>query len=222
MVLRNPLHPLKVPPEKPCSRVKSSKASFLIKTCVLIDLKSDYDKIKIIPIKVHCISMAKLKILQEPDPRLRLPTLRVEHIDGQIQKHLEDMLETMVAHEGLGLAAPQVNLRQRLVVMDTGDGPIKMVNPEIIFQSQDLSITKEGCLSVPDYQSRVSRCARVHVRYWDAAGVLQEREFSGLAATCVQHEIDHLDGILFIDHLSPLQKVLVRKKLQKIAQRMSA
>ncbi len=161
--------------------------------------------------------MAKLTILQEPDPRLRLPTVDVEQFDHHIGKHLENMLETMYAHDGVGLAAPQVNLRQRLVVMDVGDGPIKLVNPTIIEQSEDVSVTKEGCLSVPEYQARVRRCSDVRVGYCDETGEKHERTFSGLAATCIQHEIDHLHGILFIDHLSSFERSLVRKKLQKVA-----
>jgi peptide deformylase len=161
--------------------------------------------------------MAKLNILQEPDPRLRHPTVDVEQFDHQITQHLENMLETMYAHDGVGLAAPQVNLRQRLVVMDVGDGPIKLVNPTIIDQSEDRSVTKEGCLSVPEYQARVRRCSDVRVRYYDETGTEHERTFSGLAATCIQHEIDHLHGILFIDHLSSFERSLVRKKLQKVA-----
>jgi peptide deformylase len=161
--------------------------------------------------------MAQLKILQEPDPRLRQPTFAVQKVDGEITQHLRDMLETMYANDGIGLAAPQVNLRHRLVVMDVGSGPLQMVNPEIIWQSDTLSQTKEGCLSVPDYESRVTRCSGVRVRYWDECGQTHEEIFSGLQATCVQHEIDHLDGVLFIDHLSALQQGLVRRKLQKLA-----
>lgn len=163
--------------------------------------------------------MAQLKILQEPDPRLRHPTVAVEKVDAEIVRILQDMLETMYAHDGIGLAAPQVNVRYRLVVMDVGDGPLKLVNPEIVIQSEVLSVMKEGCLSVRDYQANVSRASDVRVRYWDEMGQVQEHDFSGLHATCVQHEIDHLDGILFIDHLSALNQSLVRKKLQKLAAR---
>lgn len=165
--------------------------------------------------------MAQLQILQEPDPRLRHPTVDVEKFDDAIAKHFENMLETMYANEGIGLAAPQVNLRHRLVVMDVGDGPFKIANPVIIEKSKALSVTKEGCLSVPDYQARVRRCSDVWVQYFDETGEKQERAFSGLAATCIQHEIDHLNGILFIDHLPAFERVLVRKKLQKILHRMS-
>ena len=160
--------------------------------------------------------------LQEPDPRLREPTFVVEKIDAEILQLLDDMLETMYANEGIGLAAPQVNLRQRLVVMDIGEGPIKMVNPVILWRSDAVSVTKEGCLSVPNYASKISRCAQVKVAYWDEKGQEQERVFSGLNATCVQHEIDHLEGILFIDHLSSLEQKLVRKKLQKTQGRVYA
>ena len=141
----------------------------------------------------------------------------VEQFDQDIARHLEDMLETMYANDGIGLAAPQVSLRQRLVVMDVGDGPIKLVNPTIIAQSEGRSVTKEGCLSVPEYQARVRRCSDVRVLYCDASGKKHECTFSGLAATCIQHEIDHLHGILFIDHLSSFERHLVRKKLQKVA-----
>ena len=164
--------------------------------------------------------MARLNILNEPDPRLRHPTIHVQNFDQEIAQHLDNMLETMYAHEGIGLAAPQVNLRQRLVVMDVGEGPVKLVNPMIIEQSETVSVTKEGCLSVPEYYARVKRCSDVRVRYWDESGGMHEHLFSGLAGTCIQHEIDHLHGILFIDHLSSFERLLVRKKLAKLSSRV--
>ncbi len=159
--------------------------------------------------------MALLKILQEPDPRLRHASLTVGQVDATIVQHLADMLETMYASEGIGLAAPQVNLPHRLVVLDVGDGPLKMVNPVILWQSSNQCVSQEGCLSVPDYYSRVRRPDQVRICYLDEHGASIERTFTGLSATCIQHEIDHLDGILFIDHLSAMEQSMVRKKLQK-------
>jgi peptide deformylase len=163
--------------------------------------------------------MALLHILHEPDPRLRRPSIAVERVDAAIVQHLNDMLETMYAADGIGLAAPQVNLPHRLVVMDVGTGPLKLVNPVILWKSSDQCVSQEGCLSVPDYYSRVRRPDGVRIGYWDQDGASIEREFTGLDATCIQHEIDHLDGILFIDHLSVLEQSMVRKKLQKRALR---
>lgn len=152
--------------------------------------------------------MVELPILVIPDQRLRTVAEPVATVDDDVRALLYDMLETMYKAHGLGLAAPQIGVLKRLVVIDVAqkeegekNAPIFMINPEITWSSDELSVYDEGCLSIPDYYEEVERPARVRVRYLDQTGAAQEIEAEGILATCVQHEIDHLNGVLFIDHV---------------------
>ncbi|OFX04024.1 MAG: peptide deformylase [Alphaproteobacteria bacterium RIFCSPHIGHO2_12_FULL_66_14] len=164
--------------------------------------------------------MALLPILTAPDPRLKKKSLPVEAVDAGVRQLMDDMLETMYAAPGIGLAAPQVAALRRVIVLDidreeTKTGPLFMANPEVVEVSDDDVVYEEGCLSVPEHYSDVARPARVRVRYLDRDGKKQELACEGLLATCVQHEIDHLDGILFIDHISSLKRNMILRKLLK-------
>jgi len=165
------------------------------------------------------------KILTEPNKILREKSLRVENVDQDIQKLMDDMLETLYAAPGIGLAAIQVGVAKRIIVMDISrnrdkdevpkKNPMYFVNPEIIWKSEDKFIYEEGCLSVPNQFAEIERPKQCHVRHLDYNGHLQELKADGLLATCIQHEIDHLEGILFIDYLSKLKKEMIIKKLSK-------
>jgi peptide deformylase len=164
--------------------------------------------------------MALLPILTAPDPRLKKKSLPVAAVDADVRQLMDDMLETMYAAPGIGLAAPQVGVLKRVVVLDiereeTKTGPLFMANPEIVEASDEDATYEEGCLSVPEHYSDVARPATVRVRYLDRDGARQELACEGLLATCVQHEIDHLDGILFIDHISSLKRNMILRKLLK-------
>lgn len=166
--------------------------------------------------------MAILPIITLPDPRLRQISKPVERVDSEILRLLDDMLETMYEAPGVGLAAIQVAVSKRIVVIDTAKkdekpSPLYLVNPEIIWASEELSVYEEGCLSVPEYFEEVQRPARVRVRHLDRAGAVVEFDADDLLATVVQHEIDHLEGGLFIDHLSRLKRERVVKKFTKAA-----
>jgi len=164
--------------------------------------------------------MAVKNILTAPDPRLKKKSLPVAAVTDEVRQLLDDMLETMYAAPGIGLAAPQVGELKRIIVLDidredTKTGPLFMVNPEIVEASDDDATYEEGCLSVPEHYSDVARPARVTVRYLDRDGVQRDLACEGLLATCVQHEIDHLDGVLFIDHISSLKRNMILRKLLK-------
>lgn len=164
--------------------------------------------------------MALLPILTAPDPRLKKKSLPVEAVDDGVRQLMDDMLATMYDAPGIGLAAPQVGVLKRVVVLDieredTKTGPLFMANPEIIDASDEDASYEEGCLSVPEHYSDVVRPAKVTVRYLDREGKTQEVAAEGLLATCLQHEIDHLDGILFIDHISALKRNMILRKLLK-------
>lgn len=164
--------------------------------------------------------MAKLEIITVPDPRLREVCKPVERVDDEIATLMDDMLETMYAAPGIGLAAIQVAVAKRVIVVDVAredeePQPLQLANPEIIWASDDLVVHQEGCLSVPDYFDDVERPSRVKVRYLDRDNETREIEADGLLAVCLQHEIDHLDGALFIDYLSKLKRDRVVKKFQK-------
>lgn len=167
--------------------------------------------------------MALRTILTLPDPRLRLKSAPVPEIDASIQALMDDMLETMYAAPGIGLAAPQIAVHKRVLVLDVAKRedenaapqPLCVVNPEIIWVSEELSTYQEGCLSIPDFFEDVERPARVRARFLDRDGRAQEIEAEGLLATCLQHEIDHLNGILFIDHLSRLKRDRITRKFFK-------
>ncbi|MBW7835749.1 MAG: peptide deformylase [Sphingomonadales bacterium] len=170
--------------------------------------------------------MALLPILTAPDPRLKAVSNPVAAVDDDLRRLMDDMLETMYDAPGVGLAAIQVGVAKRLLVIDTaGEGearqPHFFVNPEILWVSEELALYNEGCLSVPEHYADVERPAEVRVRYLDYHGNPQEIHATGLLATCLQHEMDHLDGILFIDHISALKRGMILRKLKK-AQRLGA
>ena len=161
-------------------------------------------------------------ILIHPDPRLKKLCEPVAEITPDMGKLAEDMLQTMYAAPGIGLAAPQVGVTKRLIVMDCvkaeneAPRPLVLFNPEITWSSEELSIYDEGCLSIPDHYAEVERPAEVRVRWTDLDGAAQEEHFTGLWATCVQHEIDHLDGRLFIDYLGPIKRGMITRKMEKL------
>ncbi len=159
-----------------------------------------------------------------PDNVLRQQAEPVTVFDAELQTLIDDMFETMYAAPGIGLAAPQVGVLKRLAVVDVSSRddeqePLVLINPEIVWESEDISVYEEGCLSIPEYYEEVERPAEVRVRYLDREGKEQEIKADGVLATCIQHEMDHLDGVLFIDHISKLKREMVWKKFQKTAKR---
>ncbi|WP_404381115.1 peptide deformylase [Caenispirillum salinarum] len=164
--------------------------------------------------------MALLPILVAPDPRLKTKAKPVEKVDAETAQLMEDMLETMYAAPGIGLAAPQVGVSKRVIVVDVAPegekNPLRMANPEILWASDDLREYEEGCLSLPEQYDAVTRPDRVKVRFLDHQNEIREIEADGLLATCIQHEIDHLDGKLFVDYLSSLRRNMVLRKLTKL------
>lgn len=161
--------------------------------------------------------MARLSVLHFPDPRLREQALPVAAVDESVRTLAQDMLETMYLEGGIGLAAIQVGVRRRVVVMDLSEGrdePVVLVNPEVL-AAEGSEEMQEGCLSVPGFYDTVRRAERIHFRYTTLDGEVVEGEADGLFAVCFQHELDHLDGKLFIDYLSPLKRRRIRKKLEK-------
>jgi len=161
--------------------------------------------------------MAKLKILEFPDPRLRTKAAPVTVVDDALRALIDDMFETMYAAPGIGLAATQVDVHKRLLIADvTADKsePHVLINPEIL-QKDGVLVTDEGCLSVPGYYEEVERAEHIRVRFLDRQGEAQEIDVEGLLAVCIQHEMDHLDGKLFVDYLSEAKRQRIRKKLQK-------
>ena len=164
--------------------------------------------------------MTLRKILTEPNEILREKSLKVEHVDDEIRNLMDDMLETMYAAPGIGLAAIQVGVAKRIIVLDISpkDEPKKpmfFVNPKIISKSDNNSTYEEGCLSVPGQFAEIDRPDKCHISYIDYDGQQKEIKAEGMIATCIQHEIDHLEGILFIDYLSKLKKTMIVKKLSK-------
>ncbi|HVH78715.1 MAG TPA: peptide deformylase [Stellaceae bacterium] len=164
--------------------------------------------------------MAVLPILTAPDPRLKLVAKPVPKVDAKLRRLMDDMLDTMYGSIGIGLAAPQVGVSQRIIVIDVArEGekakPMRIANPEIVWRSEETTVANEGCLSVPEHYADVSRAAKIRLRYLDHENEIREIEADGLLATCLQHEIDHLDGVLFVDHLSALKRGMILRKLQK-------
>ena len=162
----------------------------------------------------------KRKILIEPDPILRKKCDPLEKVDDELRKLMKEMLQTMYDAPGIGLAAIQVGILKRLVVIDISKenekkNPLFLVNPEIIYRSENKSLYEEGCLSLPGQFAEIERPAKCTLRYIDFFGKQKELKAEGLLATCIQHEVDHLDGILFIDYLSKLKKNMIIKKLVK-------
>jgi peptide deformylase len=164
--------------------------------------------------------MALREILTEPNEILRKKSLLVDQVDGDMQKLMDDMLETMYVAPGIGLAAIQVGVPKRVIVLDIArkdepKNPMYFINPEIITKSKDSLAYEEGCLSVPGQFAEITRSSNCSIKYLDYYGQPQELKTEGLLATCIQHEIDHLEGILFIDYLSKLKKTMIVKKLSK-------
>jgi len=162
--------------------------------------------------------MALLSILRYPDPRLHTVAAPVKEVDDRLRQLIDDMLETMYEAEGVGLAATQVDVHQRLIVMDTSeerDEPRVLINPELIAVSEEMMVGDEGCLSVPTIYDAVQRHAKVTVRALDRNGQTYEMAVEGLAAVCVQHEMDHLMGKVFVEYLSPLKRERIKSKMLK-------
>jgi peptide deformylase len=164
--------------------------------------------------------MTLFPIFTIPDPVLRKVAAPVERLDDELRRLADDMLATMYDAPGIGLAAPQIGISRRLIVMDPAKDdapktPLIMVNPEIVTRSEELRVHEEGCLSIPDFTAEVERPARVHVAFLDHKGKKREKEFADIWATLVQHEIDHLNGVLFIDYLSRLKREMVVKRFTK-------
>ena len=164
--------------------------------------------------------MALLPILIAPDKRLKTTCAPVAAVDDRVRRLMDDMLETMYAAPGIGLAAPQVGVLERVVVMDLSDKedepqPLQLVNPEIVWASEEELVANEGCLSLPEIYVDVPRPAEIRVRYLDREGREQELAGGGMLARCVQHEIDHLNGILHVDYLSTLRRNMILRKLEK-------
>jgi peptide deformylase len=171
--------------------------------------------------------MAIRPILILPDKRLRQKAKPVARVDDDVRALMDDMLETMYAAPGIGLAATQIGEMKRVLVLDVakrqdeeaGAEPMAFANPEIVWSSGELSTYNEGCLSIPEIYEEVERPARIRVRYLDRENKPQEIEADGILATCLQHEIDHLNGVLFIDHISRLKREMISKKFSKAAKR---
>ena len=164
--------------------------------------------------------MAKLNILRYPDPRLHKIAKPVTEVDARIRRLVADMLESMYAADGVGLAATQVDVHERVIVIDTSearDDPRVLINPELVARSDEMTLADEGCLSVPTIYDKVARHARVTVRALDREGRPSEFEAEGLLSICVQHEMDHLVGKVFVEYLSPLKRERIRTKMLKKA-----
>ena len=164
--------------------------------------------------------MSKREIVIEPDPILRKKSENLEKVDDELRSLLDDMLDTMYSAPGIGLAAVQVGILKRLIVIDISKEkdnkkPLFLINPEIIASSKNTSIYEEGCLSLPGHYAEIERPAECHIKYIDYNGENKEIKANGLLSTCIQHEIDHLNGILFVDYLSKLKKDMIIKKLVK-------
>jgi len=174
---------------------------------------------------MHAMTIKPLVLL--PDPVLRKKSEPVERVDDEVQTLADDLLETMYDAPGIGLAAIQVGIPRRLLVIDCSKededlAPMVFINPQVVDSSEERSTYEEGCLSIPDYYAEVERPAEVTVAYLDRDGKPQQIRADGLLATCLQHEIDHLNGVLFIDHISKLKRDMVIKKFTKLAKSRSA
>ena len=171
--------------------------------------------------------MTLRNILIHPDPRLKKVTAPVTSVNDDIRRLADDMLETMYDAPGIGLAAPQVAQMLRMVVMDcekeedATPTPMVLINPQVVWSSDERNIYDEGCLSIPEQYAEVERPAEVEVEWMNLDGKTQREKFDGLWATCVQHEIDHLDGKLFIDYLKPLKRQMITRKMQKLKREMA-
>ena len=171
--------------------------------------------------------MALLPLIYAPDPRLKITCRVVETVDQPVRDLMRDMLETMYAAPGIGLSAPQVGDDRRIIVCDVAREdearqPVQLINPQIVWSSDDTKLAEEGCLSLPDHFAEVERPSEVRIRYLDQYGKAQELEAEGLLAACVQHEMDHLEGILFVDYLSPLKRNIILRKMKKLKRHKEA
>ncbi len=165
--------------------------------------------------------MAPLTLITAPDPRLKLKSAPVEKVDARIRSLTDDMLKIMYAAPGIGLSAIQVGVLERVIVIDLAKdpdppAPIRLINPEILVRSDERAVFQEGCLSFPEYFADVERANVVTVHYLDLDSEIRTLEAEGMLATCIQHEIDHLDGILFVDHISGLRRNIILRKLAKL------
>jgi peptide deformylase len=164
--------------------------------------------------------MAVLPIITAPDPRLKKVAEPVQKVDAEVRRLMDDMLETMYKAPGIGLAAPQVGVLKRVIVIDIAredekPEPLRMANPELVWVSDEDAVYNEGCLSLPEHYADVTRPAAIKVRYLDHENEIRTLEADGLLATCIQHEMDHLEGILFVDHLTALKRNMILRKLLK-------
>src|SRR5881392_1813949 len=164
--------------------------------------------------------MALLPIITAPDPRLKIKAKPVAKVDAKVRRLMDDMVETMYHAIGIGLAAPQVGATQRVLVVDVArEGekpqPMRIANPEILWRSEETMVANEGCLSLPEHYADVARPKAIRLRYLDHENEIREIDAEELLATCLQHEIDHLDGVLFVDHISILKRGMILKKLAK-------
>lgn len=170
--------------------------------------------------------MARLSIIVAPDPRLKIKSKPVETVDDRVRALMDDMLETMYSAPGVGLSAIQAGVPERIIVVDVAKdpdppAPVRLINPEIIWASEEIVLAEEGCLSLPEHYADVERPAAVEVRYVDENGEIRTIKAEGLLSTVVQHEMDHLEGILFVDHLSAIKRNIILRKLVK-AKRLQA
>jgi peptide deformylase len=162
--------------------------------------------------------MAILHILRYPDPRLHKVAKPVERVDEEVRRLVRDMAETMYAAPGIGLAATQVDVHRRVIVIDTSDTRddlLVLINPEIVWRSAEIQECEEGCLSVPGVYETVTRAAKVRVRALDANGIAFERDAEGMRAVCIQHEMDHLEGKVFVEYLSRLKRARIKSRMEK-------
>ena len=164
--------------------------------------------------------MAILSIITAPDPRLKVKAKTVARVDQRVKRLMADMIETMYQAPGIGLAAPQVGQALRVIVVDCArEGekpqPYKIANPQILWRSDELMTVQEGCLSLPEHYADVERPSAIRLRYLDEENEVRELDAKGLLATCIQHEMDHLEGVLFVDHISSLKRSIILRKLAK-------
>ncbi len=165
--------------------------------------------------------MALLSIIIAPDPRLKIAAKAVAKVDDGVRRLMDDLLETMHSANGIGLAAPQVGDRRRVIVVDVAKEeedphPLCMANPELVWVSDEDRLNEEGCLSLPEQYAEVERPGAIRVRYLDHENEIRELEADGVLGTCIQHEMDHLDGVLFVDHISSLKRNMILRKLTKV------
>ena len=177
--------------------------------------------------KTEATGMAKREIIIAPDPVLRKTATKVEAVDDRVRALMDDMLETMYDAPGIGLAAPQIGVLERVIVVDVSakdeePSPLRMANPEVVWTSDETFTYEEGCLSLPEHYAEVTRPAEAKIRFLDEESAPQELHAKELLATCIQHEIDHLNGILFVDYLSALKRSMILRKLTKMKKAKAA